>query len=84
MIKRMYAVRDSKAESWSFPFQSDNNATAIRDFSTLVKDGRTLVGQHPEDFDLFFVGSFGLSDGCVKAETPQHLANGADFVKAGE
>lgn len=82
MRKNMYSVRDSKAESWSFPFQSDNNATALRDFQSLVQDGRTLVGQHPADFDLFFVGTFGLSNGSVKANPPQHLANGADFVKA--
>ena len=78
---RMYSVYDRKAESWSFPFKSDNNATAIRDFSSLVLDGRTLVGQHPEDFDLFFVGTFGLSDGCIKSDPPQHIANGKDFKK---
>ena len=61
MTKMMFSVRDSKAETWSFPFQSDNNATAIRDFSTLVNDGRTMVGQHPEDFDLYYLGTFSLS-----------------------
>lgn len=82
MNKFMFSIRDCKAETWSFPFQSDNNATAIRDFTTLVNDPRTLVGQHPEDFDLFSLGTFSLSEGVIRTEVPVHLANGNDVHRS--
>lgn len=81
MKKLLISVRDSKAESWSVPFAADNKATALREFSTLCQDGRTLVGQHPGDFDLFVVGSFHTANGVVLPITPEHLANGLDFIK---
>lgn len=82
MKKPVYSVRDSKAETWTFPFQSENNATAIRDFQTLVKDGRTLVGQHPEDFSLFLIGEYDFTTGIfINGVQQVHLACGSDFVK---
>lgn len=81
MEKLLISVRDSKAESWSAPFTADNKAVALREFGTLVQDGRTLVGQHPADFDLFVVGIFDTSLGEVESMDSEHLANGLDFVK---
>lgn len=81
MLKPMYSIRDVKAETWALPFSSINNATAIRDFQTLVSDGRTLVGQHPEDFDLFFVGSWDEAAGAAVEPARVKLANGLDFKK---
>lgn len=76
----MVSVYDSKAESWSFPAQADNKASAIRMFGDLVRDGRTLVGQHPEDFGLWIVGEFDTETGTILTQM-SHLANGNDFAK---
>ena len=81
MNKLLISIKDSKAETWSVPAGTDNKATALRDFGTLVADGRTIVGQHPSDFDLYVVGSFDLSTGLVESRIPEHLANGSDFAK---
>ncbi len=81
MKKLLISVKDSKAESWSAPFVADNKAVALREFGTLVQDGRTLVGQHPADFDMFVVGVFDTALGQVQSLVPDHLANGLDFVK---
>ena len=81
MKKLLISIFDKKAESWSFPCQADTKATALRMFADLVSDQRNLVGQHPEDFDLFIVGSFSLSNGAlVVPQSPEHLANGKDLV----
>lgn len=79
MKKLLISVKDSKAESWSVPASADTKAAAIRDFGSLVSDGRTIIGQHPEDFDLYVVGSFDLLAGTIEACIPVHLANGADL-----
>ena len=65
MKKLLISVKDSKAESWSVPASADTKAAAIRDFGSLVSDGRTIIGQHPEDFDLYVVGSFDLLAGTI-------------------
>ena len=80
MIKQLFSVWDSKAETWSVPFASDNKATALREFATLVQDGRTLIGMHPADFDLYKVGVFDVESGIVKSLSLDHLANGADLL----
>ena len=80
MKKLFISIFDRKAGSWSFPCQADNKATALRMFADLVSDNRTLVGQHPEDFDLFVVGSFDLSTGTVCADKV-HLGDGREYVR---
>lgn len=81
MSKLLISVRDSKAETYTPPFAADNKATALREFATIVGDGRTLIGQHPEDFDIFVIGVFDTLSGKVEPRVPEHLANGLDFVK---
>ena len=83
MEKLLVSVFDCKAESWSVPAGADNMASAIRMFSDLVRDNRTLVGQHPEDFSLWIVGSFDISTGKLKQIENYSLARGNDFVKKG-
>lgn len=81
MNKLLISIFDKKAESWSFPAQADNKATALRMFADLVSDKRNLVGQHPEDFDLFIVGSFSVSSGALAVPpSSEHLANGKELV----
>lgn len=82
----LVSVFDTKAETWSRPFVADSKAAAMRDFGTLVTNKDTLPGQHPEDFQLYclleFYGNSGGydfdKDNCL--ESPQHLANGVDYV----
>lgn len=79
MNKLLISIKDSKADSWTTPVCADTKASAMRDFSTLVNDDRTLIGKHPADFDLFIVGSFDLLTGHVDGCVPVHLANGIDL-----
>lgn len=79
MKKLLISIYDKKAESWSFPCQADNKASALRMFADLVSDKRNLVGQHPEDFDLYIVGSFCLLTGTVAPDVSL-LGNGKEFV----
>ena len=80
MKKLLISVYDTKAESWSIPVATDNKASAMRMFADLVSDSRTLVGSHPEDFQLWQVGFFDVSTGLLEQDV-QHLANGVDFKK---
>lgn len=79
MKKLLISIKDLKADSWSFPAQADNRATALRSFADLVNDKRTLVGQHPEDFDLYMVGVFNIESGTIDCVV-QNFGNGSEFV----
>ena len=52
MILKVFSVFDSKLQVFNTPFFSRSAADASRSFSDLVRDSRTTVGQHPDDFSL--------------------------------
>ena len=58
MILKVFSVFDSKLQVFNTPFFSRSAADASRSFSDLVRDGRTTVGQHPDDFFLYEIGQY--------------------------
>ena len=60
-----YAIFDKKALSFATPFFAPRDAVAVRSFEDLVRDKRSLVSQHPEDFALHLVGSFEPETGRI-------------------
>lgn len=58
-----YAIHDKKALSFATPFFAVNDEVAMRSFEDLVRDRRSVVSQHPEDFSLHFVGRFETETG---------------------
>lgn len=55
---RAFAVYDKKADSYNTPFFCANDDLAKRSFIDLCRDARTVVALHPEDFDLWYIGTF--------------------------
>ena len=77
----LVSLRDTKAETWSNPHVVQNKAAALREFGMLVNDrSRSLVAEHPADFELYQVAEIAdIFDGVVKPCTPPlHLASGVD------
>ena len=83
MNKRLYSIRDLKAQTFTPPTIQDNDAVAIRAFGDLVtKDKESLLGTHPADFALCFVGEFDILTGIL---TPAvngfvQLSIGSDYL----
>ena len=69
---------DSKAGSFSQPFFVPSLPSALRDFSILVNDGKSLQSQFAADFDLYHIGSFDTSTGLFTRIEMKHIANGVD------
>lgn len=58
MPKKFYAIHDRIAERYTFLFESENDATAMRLFAKeQVRDGSMLC-ESPEDFTLWRVAEF--------------------------
>lgn len=72
---RVYSIRDAKAEVYNQPWFAKTHGEAERNFAQLARDPKSMVGQFPEDYDLYFIGSYNDQTGVIDAlETPQHIA----------
>ena len=79
-----YAIFDIKADRYLTPFPETNNATALRQFEAIVNNPESFVYTHPEDYQLFRVGSWDHIQGDMEGVTKMHLADATDFSRARE
>ena len=79
MIHLIMALRDSKAESFSQPMLYTAKGAALRAFQDAVNDSAHELGKHPEDYSLFFLGSYNDNTGMItpNVDGPIVLVNGA-------
>lgn len=74
MTLKMFSIRDTKGDVFHRPFYKQNEAEAERDFVTGVNDPKSTMYLYPEDFDLYFVGTYDEQTGTLSAlETPVHI-----------
>lgn len=78
---KVFSVYDEKAGAYLQPFFSVNSAVAIRNFSSACKDQKSLFFAHPEDYTLFFLGTWDPSTGSlVQAEHVLPLGKAVEFL----
>lgn len=66
-----FAIKDKKSNSFLEPFFNRSVVNACRQFSQLISDERNnVLYTYPEDFDLYLLGHFSLSDGSF---TPANI-----------
>lgn len=82
MILKVYALTDLKAGNYSTPFFCASNGLAIRMFSDLVRDPKTTLSRHPDDFQLFCLGEFDDNSGELTSKKPEFLSKANDFINA--
>lgn len=81
MIHRLYTVFDMKAKFYMPPFNSRNDAEAIRMFSDTANDLDTGIGRHPEDYILYSIGRYDDQTGKIEPEGHIALAKAVELVK---
>lgn len=79
MKKKIYAIRDTKADAFWTPIFSQNHATALRSFESSVREEGSALAKHAEDYQMYYLGEFDESTGIVEGVPPEHLANAIDF-----
>lgn len=83
MKYKIVTIRDRVADVYGVPSFVLSTGAAVRSFGDEInkKDGSPL-SQHPEDFDLFYLGEYDDADGSFYADgPPRQLAVGKDLVK---
>lgn len=76
MVLKMFAVFDTKADFFGQPFFEQEEASAIRAFGDAVNDGSNPNNQwykHPEDFQLYLLGTFDNLTGEIVPCLPKAL-----------
>lgn len=82
MEHKVYSIRDAKGEIFNFPFYKKTHGEAERDFTTLVNDPKSTVFNFPEDFDLYYLGSYDdVSGKLITLDTPQHIVKAVQLKK---
>lgn len=76
----LFCVFDAKLASFNVPFVQKTEASAVRAFTDLVRDKRSAVNQHPEDYSLFCVGSFDSASGVLTPCTPRALTTASALL----
>lgn len=72
----MYALFDSRNDSFMPPFTASHQGEAIRGVVLGLRSGKPLFAQFPKEFSLYQVGSFESSSGeLIALVPPKHIAN---------
>jgi len=81
MVTKIYAVYDTKAKLYQQPICLHNSGVACRAFSDLAKQHESPYGNHPEDFQLWEIGTYDDSLGVIECHDQKtHLIDFADLV----
>jgi len=71
---KMYAVRDSKGEFYYPPAFHKTHGEAERAFLNVAKNKESIIGKNPEDYDLYYVGTYDERTGKLNpTSTPEHI-----------
>ena len=77
----LYTVHDSCAGVYERPWCARSDGEAMRSFQTIACDATHPIGQHPEHYSIFRVGTWDDNSAKLEPEVPKtHLANAIDLV----
>lgn len=81
MIHQCFSVKDLKAESFALPFFLPRIEVAVRTFCDALKDSSHPMHAHPDDYQLFVLGTFNDETGLFESlAQPRFLMSGQGEV----
>lgn len=79
------AVRDRAVDGFGIPIFVPSEGAAIRSFADEVNRKESAMAQHPEDYDLYFLGLFDDGSGQFGVDDergPRQIAIGKSLVRS--
>ena len=81
MLQKIFAIYDSKAESFTNPVYLNSTGLAVRTFSDSVQDPESQFAKHPADYTLFELGTYDDNTAEFKLlPTPKSLFIAIEFI----
>ncbi len=83
MLLNLYCVFDVKSGVYDRPFCAVADGAAVRSFSDICVNAEHPIGQHPEDYSLYWLGAFNDNDASLSISDKKCLITGLEAVSAG-
>ena len=83
MKRKMYSVKDSVADCFLMPFQALTDAEAFRMVRTAATDPNSNLSQFPNDYSLFYIGTFDDCTGVIDSSVPSLLVHVSSLITGG-
>lgn len=82
---KLFSIYDTKALAYLPPFFLPQRGQAMRTFGDCCNDKSHAFGAHPEDYTLFYLGTFDDTTARFVLEpAPHSLGKGSEFVRESE
>lgn len=79
MEQRLYSIRDRKS-GYLPPVVDVNDETAKRNFAFAIQRGDSMYLAFPDDYDLYFVGTYETESGEITPCNPLFVASARSFL----
>lgn len=80
MKLNFYSIFDVAAGVYQNPFTSKTHGEVTRSFSDIAQDAEHPIGQHPEDYTLFCLGTFNDGTGEIIGKPPEKIATALELI----
>lgn len=75
------AVRDRQLDAFMRPFVAQSNGQAVRSFRDEINRAGSELNAHPEDYELYLLGTFEETTGEILATKPQQIAIATNLIE---
>lgn len=84
MIQIILSVKDTAAQAFGRPMFLPSSAVGVRSFRDEINrsDANNEMYKHPEDFELYELGTYDDSTGIIEVVTPRLVARAKDLKDA--
>lgn len=79
-ILHVFAVRDSALDAFNNPFCVPSRGVATRGFADEVRNTQSPMNAHPQDYTLYFLGTFDTDFGVFNSSTPEQVLRASDVI----
>lgn len=79
-IDGMYSIYDICTGMYEAPFLASNDRVAMRTVQDVVAFKDTMIKRHPEDYRLYYVGSYNKSLGVLIQDKQRMVCNFTDLL----
>lgn len=81
MKQKILAVKDRAIDAFLQPFFTPALGAGIRAFQDEINRADSPMHNHPDDYDLYYIGEYETTTGHVEAIPPQQIAIGKQLTK---
>lgn len=80
MKMNIYSIFDTAAGIYQRPFTGNTDGEVTRSFGDICTDAEHPIGQHPEDYTLFRLGTFNDGTGEIMPIPPMKVATALELI----